>query len=439
MELESFSYKEFLYSMEKEKHREKENKKSDKDESNPKEEPVGRKRVVEIEKMDKDTFLDKLKELPAKAGAIKKRAQLWGRKRKNLFFYKRYLDRVQSGLYQRYADKAYVIENNMKGDPVEILKGEAQEYIREIVENINSLYEEVRGLSRELENKVTAEQCINTIKNYCKDVLDQNIKGEKVDPDKISYKVKLLNATKHKIAKILLRNGEREVYGYTVRNSILKGYPKPNHLIVTLFVENPENPPSQQYISNIFSSADSFELLADSDKKDIFNVSNMTEAILTKTVDGKVMNEIKLSKDNAVNRFKGTKMPNKVDEGKIIDDIWNGIKDSCKELLNQKTYLIDCINVYFDMILRIDKLAVQSIKNMLDFENSERDHNYSRHLNVKHKKDDNYYRPDSDDIVTPYDRKMATQPLKREKKLNNRLNKSKLQSTTRTINKGIGV
>ena len=168
---------------------------------------------------------------------------------------------------------------------------------------------------------------------------------------------------------------------------VLKGYPKPNHLIVTMFVADPQEQPHEQSVKDIFTSVDSFDILAKSDKEDVFNVSNMTRAVLQKTVDNKVMNEIKLSKTAALNHFKSASMDNKKEQGQIIDSIWDGIKEACKELLSRKNYIIDCINVYYDMILRIDKLAINSINSMLDVENSHRDKNYDRHLAFGHKGD----------------------------------------------------
>lgn len=406
MELETISCKDFLFSVEANEKQEKLKEKSENkyiDESNNPQ----KKHMAQAKKAEKRTMWDSLKELPAKADNLKKNAQLWARKRKNLFFYKKYLDRVQSGLYDRYADKAYVVENTMIDDPVNILKGPAQQYLHDIVEDINKLYTEVLKMSKDLENKTTSEQCIMVIKKYCDDYIGQNIKGEKVDQESLSWKIKLLHSTKYKIAKILLRNGERKVYGYTTKNMVLKGYPKPNHLIVTMFVANPEERPTKQTVSEIFRSSDSFAILADSDKQDIFNVGNMTEAALTKTVDGKVMNEIKISKENAIKSFKATNVPNKKDEGKIIDEIWDGIKESCKELLSRKNYIMDCINIYFDMILRIDKLGVQAIKNMLALENADRDKNYDKHSKISHLHDSNKYDKDGNLVSTKYDRKSS--------------------------------
>ena len=55
------------------------------------------KHQIEAKKSQKHSMLDKIKELPSKADLISKNFQLWARKRKNLGFYKKYLDRVQSG------------------------------------------------------------------------------------------------------------------------------------------------------------------------------------------------------------------------------------------------------------------------------------------------------------------------------------------------------
>lgn len=344
------------------------------------------KHQIAAKNSQKHTLWDSLKELPAKADNISKNYRIWARQRKNLWFYKKYLDRVKSGLYDRYGSEARVKENIMKDDPVEILKGPAQQYIKVIVDDINKLYQEVLELSKKLEHAVSAEQAINIIRKYAEDYIHQDIKGKETKED-MSWHNKLLYSTKYKIAKILLRDGEHKVYGYTAKNMVLKGYPKPNHLIVALFVINPEEAPEEQSVTDVFKSSDSFDILASSDKTDIFKISSMTASVLNKTVDNKVMEEIKLFKNNALNEFKNAKMEDKKDQGKIIDSIWDGIKESCKELLSRKKYIIECINIYYDMILRIDKLAVTAIERMLDVEDEHRDKRYDKHAKIGHGSD----------------------------------------------------
>ena len=357
------------------------------------------KHRVEAKKAEQKDLFDKLKELPHKANHVIQRARMFKRKLGNMGYYKKYLDRVESGLYERFGS-AEVLENQMKGDPVQILKNEAQQYIQEIVHKLNELYQEVLKMSKELEDKTTAEACINVIKKYCSEYAsDTNKYGNKIDQNKLSWKTKLLEATKFKIAKILMRNGERKVYGYTMRNMVQKGYPKPNHLIVTLFVENPEEKPQRQTVKDIFTDVKSFEIIGNADKSDVFNVSGMTEAVLSKTVNNNIMNEIKLTREAALKAFANANIPNKKDEGKIIDEIWDGIRDSCKELLTRKEYMIDCINVYFDMILRIDKLARKSIEAMLELENASMDKKYKNSLNVSHTRDKNEY-DENDNLVS---------------------------------------
>ena len=340
--------------------------------------------MVDADKKEQ-TIFDKLKEIPSKASTLSKKFQLWARQGKNLVFYRKYLDRVKSGLYERYASQALITENDMVDDPVSILTGSAQNYIRSIVSDINKLYQTVTQLSKSLESKVTAEQAISVVSGFCKVYISENINGSNVNQDKLSWKDRILNSTKYKIAKILMSHRETGIYGYTSKNMVLKGFPKPNHLIVTLFVVNPEEKPHEQSVTDIFKSANSFDILANSNKQDVFNVSNMITAIMEKTVNDKVLNDIKQQKQMAIAKFKETPIDNKKDEAKIIDSIWEGINASCKELLDKKVYLIDCINMYFDMILRIDNLAVNSIKQMLDVENANRDKKYDSSLNVSHK------------------------------------------------------
>lgn len=339
------------------------------------------KHMVDAKNAQKHSLLDKIKELPSKANLISQNFQLWARKRKNLGFYKKYLDRVESGLYDKYSGEARVKENRMIDDPVVILKDRAKIYIHDIVEGINSVYKNLLNVTKELENEVNSDKCIQIIDKYIgKDIVDQNIKGEKANTK--SYKDKILNATKLKIAKVLMENGNRRVYGYTVKNMVLKGYPTPNHLIVTLFVDNPEEAPQEQSVNEIFKSTESFDIIGDSDKQDIFNVGNMTKAALNKTVDDKVMNTIEMFKSNALNKFKSAALDNKKEQGKIIDQIWDGIKLSSKELLSRKAYIIDCINIYYQMILRIDNLAIRAIKSMLAQENLNLDDRYKKDLKI---------------------------------------------------------
>ena len=109
----------------------------------------------------------------------------------------------------------------MIDDPVNILKGPAQEYIRDIVADVNKLFKQVLDMSKALETKTTAEGAISVVNGYVKEYIGQNIKGQKVDQNKLSWRDKILNATKFKIANILLRYGKREVYGYTAKNMVL--------------------------------------------------------------------------------------------------------------------------------------------------------------------------------------------------------------------------
>lgn len=377
--MDDFPVNNFLFSLEEEN--------SNKKNTDHKLDMTNNPHMKDAKKAQKRTLWDSLKELPGKADMISKNFKIWANSRKNLDFYKKYLERVQTGLYDRYGDEATVNENQMLDDPVNILKNEAQVYIKEMVDNTNKLYEELLGLSKKLENSVTAEQCISIIKPYISEYIGQNINGEKVDQNKITWKEKILNSTKYKIARILTRNDNRKIYGYNSKSMVLKGYPTANHLIVTLFVANPQEEPIEQSVTSIFTSPDSFDILAKSNKEDIFNVSNMTKAALHKTVDGKVMNEIKLYKNTALNEFKSVNMDNKKEQGKIIDSIWDGVKESCKELLSRKNYIMECINIYFEMILRIDKLARKAIESMLNIENQHRDKNYDKHIKLDHLND----------------------------------------------------
>lgn len=370
MEYKSVSCYDFLYSVEAEA-------------SEKKNDVTNRSSFKASQKAMKRSPLDNVKDAPAQANLLLKRVKMTLENNGiDRIKYARYLDRVNGGLFDRYGGEAQIRENIMIDDPVTILKGSAQEYIRDITNDVNKLYKSLMDMSKELESKTNAEQCVSVVQKYCTKYVDENIFGNKKEA--VDWSQKLLKATKYKIARILTRYGEHKIYGFTEKSMVLKGYPKPNHIIVTLFENNPQEKPEEQSVSDVFKSADSFNIVSMKDQEDIFSISNMTDAALRKTVDGKVMNDIKLYREHALANFKNIKMPNKADEGKIIDQIWNGINASAKELLGRKSYIIRCINYYFEMIIRITKLARMAIDQMLYIENLHRDKKYDRHLNVSH-------------------------------------------------------
>lgn len=333
--------------------------------------------------LPKKNFATKMRETYSKAEMLKTK---WKKDMQNVYntpFYVKYLDRVKSGLYERYGSEAEVLENKMRGDPVYILNNECKTYIQEIVHGINNIYTELLNTSKKLENAMSVNDAINIAKEFSKNVLSKNLLGNSYNPDKDSWEGRIYKSTRLKIANVITRKGERKIYGYTTENMVLKKFPTPNHLIVTLFVENPEEKPDTQPVNEIFQDVNSFDILANAEKNDTFAVGKMIEAALNKTANDKIFNEIKFMRQNNIKNIKNAKQ--KDDDIKIIDSIWDGMSKSCKELLTKKYYIIECINTYMDMVFRINRLAKNSIKSMLDVENKYRDKKYDRHLKVSHK------------------------------------------------------
>jgi hypothetical protein len=386
----------------------------------------------------KKPISQKLQETKQKTQHRFKQFQMWARKRKNLGFYKKYLDRVKSGLYDRYGDDAKVRENEMIDDPTIILKDVVPQYIRDVVKDTNNLYTQFLDIAKRVGNAGNEKVAIAIIEPYLKGTLVQNIKGEKIKDD-IAWRKKLVQATRYKIAKILLRNGKHQVYGYTAKSITLKKKPTPNHLIVSHFVHNPNEAPQIQMVTNIFKSADSFDILADTDKKDIFNMGALSQAVLTKTVDGKIFNEIKLIKHAPGNKYeRNNRMEDDKGNLNTLDDIWKGIMLSGREFLSLKNYFIECINVFYDMILRIDKLAVKSINQMLEVEATRRDDRYNQHLKLSKKRDKAIYDEHGELIGTRGDKKygyIEDDSGPRAKSIH-RQQYSNIRNLTKDLNKG---
>lgn len=301
-------------------------------------------------------------------------------------FYKKYLGRID-GLFKFYADTAQIKENKLKGDPVKVLNNEAITYIRDIIVNSRTLYQELLLLSKSIASNDNIE---NILKQFAK-FLDVNI-NELKESEKLDLKKMIYSRAIYKMGEVLLQNGNHEVYGYTL-DSIKEDnkLPPPNHVIVSLFVVNPHEEPQLQSVSSIFDGPESFKIMNKNQQIDITKMVSMSSDELAKignsndlkkVIEMQKINKLKITqfvrshfnqsdKDerNKVNRYK-----------RMIEHGWDGLIQAMKEFQNFKNYLIDVCSSYLNMVERIDNLCRMAIAEMLLIEKNNKDVRYEDNL-----------------------------------------------------------
>lgn len=320
---------------------------------------------------------EKIVSVPQKVSLLCKKIRLFLKDRKHIAFYKRYRGKFQ-GLWEQYAQEVTHEENKMRGDPIIILKEQATDYIIQLGKNLCELAEEVQKLSNEIENTESYDKKVQLAKEFGKDAPARDENGKDIGEDRLGKRIYL--ATKRKMAKILL-SGEFKIYGFTEESMTVGKLPPPNHLIVSIFVEDPFRTPEEQPITDIFDSWESFNILADADKQQLFAVQDLSNAVLKNSITADTFRKIETNRKKMYNGLKETAPTIDKKElkrrKKIIKNINNGLNESVKAMGNMKLYMMDCINVYFSMIMRIDNLAFTCIKKLVDIETQKVDRRYN--------------------------------------------------------------
>lgn len=321
--------------------------------------------------LDKITeTVDKISKGIKKAAITEKKISLWISKGKNLPFYRKYLGRMESGAWERYGSEAEVLENRMVGDPVIILRDEAKEAIKYLSSKIQTAFNTLSDISSQAESGCSLKELKKSVDKYVEERVNLNFVMEESKDN--SYKFKIKRATATRIADALLWGGRRKIYGYTTESLVVKKLPPPNHTVVTLFVENPEESPTTQSVTDIFDGPESIRILASSEKTKDFNIFEEIKMGAMKSVDKDKLLVMRKTTSKMKSKFKKTDDP----EDKERYEIVKALNKSINHLVKMQNYAIDCAVVYFDMILRVDKLARKSMEAILQVEQSHRDKNY---------------------------------------------------------------
>lgn len=331
--------------------------------------------------------------IPSKVRLITKKIKLFLQDRRHLYFFQRFRGKFE-GLWEQYAEKCEIEENEFLGDPVKIISENLPNYIIAFGKTMCELADEVQKLSDDIE-KAPFDKKMQMAKEYSKEAPSRDEKGHEVPEQKMGKRIYL--ATRKKLAQIIFNQeaagGKIRIYGFTEESVTVGKLPPPNHLIVSMIVKDPFKEPIDRPITDIFDSWESFNILADSNKQKLFSTQELANAVLKNSIN---VDTFKKMETNRKNLFAGLKGP----EFKTMDkkeakrrkvmtkQIANGLSQSIKTMAKMKIYLMECINAYFSVILRVDELAFRAVNLMLDKERQGNDVRYENQLGAgKSKKD----------------------------------------------------
>jgi hypothetical protein len=314
-------------------------------------------------------------------------------------------------MYERYGNDAIVTENKMHDDPVKTLHGKAKKYIEKLSTNFIKLHEDIKKLSNQIQNMENPDSAIVALNKY--------LSPDSISIDKIGeISNKMLRATKRKIALMILENNY--IYGYTVDSIIEKKLPPPNHAMVSLFVENPFEPPEEQKVTDIIKDVKSFHLIAANEKKPIFDVSNVTTTLIAKGVQSSDLKSIREMRGVSLGKVKNaiSSAPESKEDGKALKQIkliWRGLDAALNFMIGTKKYIADLVNAYFTMMVRIDNLCKVCVVALLDIERERRDTRSKVGFGIDKSKNANKgYRQNEDNYKTLGERDKEKEEAKNE-------------------------
>lgn len=342
----------------------------------------------------------KLQAIPSQLSTFKKKAEMFFQKRKNIRLYKRVLGKIPS-LYRRYGSETEIDENIMVDDPVQVLAGHATEYIINLGKKTGEISDKLLQLSQSLATDASYDTMKMKIEEWIESSPLKTKDGElSEEVDRLSERMR--KATRSMLVEAILEGNE--IYGFTAESMVLKKFPPPNHTVVSLFVENPFEKPVLQRVTDIFKTPESFEIMANSDKRNIFSVAELQAAVLKNKITAETFKSIDRKRKDALRRMNmksgiasgsGEIKDERLEKenAKILKKALKGVKLSVKEVSKMKVYVMDCINIYFSMMIRIDNLCLACINAMLLTEKKASDGDYNlgegRALKGKQTQDEN--------------------------------------------------
>lgn len=334
---------------------------------------------LKMQKTLNEIFKIKIGKLKLKAGAP---------------FFKRWYGRIPS-MYSRYGSEATLPENNMKDDPVTILTSSGVQYLNRLSTDAETLFNNVLETCKKITSAGNLVAKLNCVKDYCKQYpIEEGINS---DPKTIITQIK--NETYYRIAKAIMQ--DNDVYGYSINGIVENGkFPTCNHIVVSLFIDNPHEKPQSIPVSSIFSNPESLLIFAKPEKlyivestyrKSMSKILNNFNYKTTSTVIRNMDANYKMFTSNLVKQSnKGMGMVSGEETGgedikqakKIAKAIEKGMIDAVNSVIEQKRRCIQCVGIMYDMMNRIQQLAKRCIAAMHEVEVNKSDRNFKSGINA---------------------------------------------------------
>ena len=302
---------------------------------------------------------------------------------KHAKFFKKYFGRIPS-LYEKYANEAEVYENKMKGDPAQILSSTAIKYIENLTLFADSLFGEITGTAKKLLSTNDSIQRIGVVKSYCKHYPIEN----QDDPKEIQTQIE--NETYFRIAQALFKG--ISIYGYSVEGIVQnKKFPPANHIVTSMFVDNPNEVPGKISVAQVFSNPNS--LLVFSKPENFQKFTNLYSTASTKIIgsfnDAAISGAVKQLDDFADKTCYNIKQGNVTSgaenadpalQKKVVKAIEKGLTIAIDLAVEQKQRVLQCAEVAYEMVERVSRTAQLCVVAMLNVERSHTDSGYDSNL-----------------------------------------------------------
>lgn len=351
--------------------------------SNAKEKTENDSRTIAEENGDKKAGLlkrikDKLSKVPVQTKTAINKLRLFVHNRTSVHVYKQSLGKID-GLYDFYADKAFIDETRFKGDPVLILKNTICPNIIRIGKEMAKLADETEGMMKKCGTMSTKEAVIELGEKWARKLPDLTLAGEKMEELNLKQKIKF--STRTRMVDILMKEPEGlKIYGFTRESMIVKALPPVNHYLVSMMLVNPQEKPQNMAVSEIFEGPDSFRIMANAEKGDIFQIGELMNAVLNNKLNAETFQRIEDKMKQTQSKFKGMTNSDDSEHNKEVEKLYkqvlDGFKDSIEILAKQKIYISDMINVYGNLIMRTDLLVQRCLKQLMLVESENADPRY---------------------------------------------------------------
>ena len=312
---------------------------------------------------------DKISRIPVMTKTFINKTRLFFHNRKSVRLYKRVWGKFE-GLWKYYAGDSTIDENRFKGDPVLLLKDTIAPDIIRIGKEVAVLCDEVENIHRKAAASTSKEAVIGMAEKWCKKIPDLTLSGERMDG--VNLKKRIVYGTRTRLVNIITKVNN-EIYGFNKESMIVKALPPPNLFMISYIVENPQEKPRDQTVPDIFNGPDSFRIMANAEKNDIFQISKLMDAVIKNKLNAETFAKIEDQRKQADARMKNALQDSdNPEEQKEIDKQYklamDGLKESVEVMVKQKLYIAELINIFGNLIQRIDKLCIRCINMMLALE-----------------------------------------------------------------------